>query len=217
MALNQKHVFWEALIIAIFIFGTGFVIGILIESSRSADIENLYLFSEANLLDVMAQSDLLANGKFDCDLATQENLKFGDRIYWDALQVEDYEESNKLTGNLSVLHKKYDVLRTLFWLNSIKIKEKCGGDFHIVVYVYVYDSEDLAELSKQKVFSNFLYELKEEYEDKIVLIPIAMNMGISSLDMLLSEYNVSGASVIFDEEFVYADVNSLEEIRGKLS
>ena len=95
--LNQKHAFWEALIITLFIFGLGILIGIFIENSRAARISEIYLKSEINLLDIQIQSDLI-NSKVDCDQAIKKNIEFGDRIYEDAKKLQRYEDIPTLSA-----------------------------------------------------------------------------------------------------------------------
>lgn len=209
MALNQKNVFWEALVISIFIFGAGLVLGILLENYRTTESVRLYLNSEINLLDVQLYSGLIEDSEENCELLIEENIQFGDMIYYDAQQIQKYEDANKITEEVLELHKKYDLLRTLFWINSIKIKESCKGNFSTVVYFYDYQSEEPSELATQFVFSQFLMDLKNQKEDKILLIPIAKNMDLSSLDFLMKKYDINQTSILVDETLV---VNSEEEL-----
>ena len=170
MLKNQKHVFWEALIITVFIFGIGVLFGIFIEHNRANTISEMYLRSEINLLDVKIQTEILDLKDLNCRTAIQKNIEFGDRIYKDALTLERYESASRITDDLKEQHRRYDVLRALFWLNSIKIKEKCRGDFHTVVYLYDYGPEETYLKNEQFVFSRFLSELKEEYGNEIKTI-----------------------------------------------
>jgi hypothetical protein len=215
MAINQKHVFWEALLVTLFIFGVGLVAGIMIENHRTSEIVNLYLSSEISLLDAEVQREIINYGELNCEVAIKNNIDFGNRIYEEAKTLQEYEDSEQLTNNLKAQHRKYDLLRTMFWLNSIKLKDKCDSDFHTVVYLYDYDSEDLAEKNKQEVFSRFLGELKEETGDEIVLIPIAKNLDLSSLDLLLGDYDIGPTSVILDEKHVFNSLEELSEIRDR--
>jgi hypothetical protein len=215
MALNQKHVFWEALIISIFIFGIGFVFGMFLENSRSNEMIKLYLSSETNLLDIQVFSEIIQERSVDCNNLIEKNIEFGDQIYSDALRLEKYEEARKITPEIIDKHRKYDLLRTIFWLNSVKIKEKCPG-FHTVVYLYDYQTEDLTKRARQTVFSRYLGDLKEEFGNEILLIPIAKNMNLISLDILIADYGLSGPAIIIDEKLVIESENSLDKIREYL-
>jgi len=217
MLKSRKHVFWEALIVTIFIFGVGILFGIYIENQRTNEISELYLVSEIDLLDVRIQTDLLGLENLNCGEAVRKNIEFADRVYQDAVTLEQYEDVSSLTDSLVSQHKRYDLLRTLLWLNSIKIKERCGEEsFHTVVYLYEYQTEDLEKESKQIVFSNFLAELKEEKKEEIILIPIARNLNIGSLELLTKNYGINETSIIVDEDLTVYELNELEKIRDYL-
>jgi len=206
MKIKNRNVFWEALIIAIFLFGIGILLGIFIESSRENELTELYLTSEINLLDVKIQSEILNLGQINCGEAIVKNIEFADRVYEDAKLLDRYESASKLKSSLVLQHKRYDLLRTLLWLNSIKIKEKCGENFfHTVVYLYNYQPEKLEEKSRQRVFSRFLEELKDKEGDNVILIPIARNLNVSSLDFLVEGYGINRTSIIVDESLVVTD------------
>jgi hypothetical protein len=210
--LDNKNVFWEALVIAIFLFGIGIVVGFLIEDGRTNQINNMYQDSELNLIEITLQSDIISTSSSDCDSLVKNNINFGDRIYEYAKLLEKYQSSAKLTDTLLKEHKKYDLLRIRFWLNSIKIKEKCGNSFHTVVYFYDYNIEDITITAKQGVFSEYLKELKDREGNKIMLIPIAKNMDIDSLNLLIDKYNISDTFVLVDEKLAISDVNNLRLI-----
>lgn len=212
----KYRVFWEALIVSLLILALGFVLGTLLEDARNNKAAVVYLNSETNLLDAQVFGSLL-NERFDCKTAIEKNIKFGDEIYQDSLKLGEYEDSSQLTELLDYQHRKYDLLRTIFWFNSIKIKDECGRSFHTVVYLYDYQSEDLAEQSKQEVFSRFLSDIKQELGNEIVLIPIAKNMNISSLDLMLEKFSVTQTAIVLDEKTVYSDVDDLDDLREKLN
>lgn len=214
MKEHQHHIFLEAFFLALILFSLGLLLGFFIESSRTEDVANQYLRSEVNMLDIQIQTDLVKQNGLECDLVIAKNIEFGNMVYEDAKLLEKYEESNRLTENeLREQHRRYDILRTIFWLNSIEIKDKCRNSFHTVVYVYDYKPKDLILESKQKVYSNYLLELKEQYGDEIMLIPIAKNLQLSSLDLILSKYHINTTSIIVDEDLVVDSVEDLEKIR----
>ena len=214
----QKSVFIWALVATIVIFGLGVFMGFLIENSLSEKISDLNKESEINFLDIRIRDEIFDLVGLDCEKAIEENIKFGDKIYEEALLLVRYEESNKVNNELKLRHKKYDTLRTLFWVNSIKLKKKCPGSFHTIVYVYDYDEPSLEQKAKQKVYSNLLYELKQKKANEIILIPIAGDMNISSLDLLMSQYGVSELpSILVDEKTILTGAVSLEEVEEVLS
>jgi formylglycine-generating enzyme required for sulfatase activity len=90
----------------------------LIETSNSVEISNLFTKSEISLTDAIATSELTEDLNIDCEYIKQSNIDFANRIYEEAKVLEGYEESGKLTDSMELLHKKYDLLRTLVWTNN---------------------------------------------------------------------------------------------------
>ncbi|MFZ5955372.1 MAG: hypothetical protein ACOYT4_03020 [Nanoarchaeota archaeon] len=214
--LNNKHIFWEALLITLFIFGLGILLGIYIENGRASDISEIYLQSEINLLDIRVQTEILNLNNINCAQIIQKNIEFGDEIYKDAEILGRYEGAGKLTDVLLEHHRRYDALRALFWVNSIRIKEKCNDQFHTVVYLYDYNPKTSEEKTKQYVFSKFLYDLKQEQGNNIVLIPIARNLNLTSVDLLANTYNIKETSIIVDENLTITRLEDLEKINAEI-
>lgn len=212
MALSQKHVFWEALIIAIFIFGVGFFIGLSYENYLTQQERAVYLDSESTLLDIRIFLDQLEDGKITCDEAMGYNIEFGNKIFEDAQKLTAIEEKIELTQQIESEHRRFDTLRTLFWINTEKVKERCSEDIKVIVYLYDFKTTDSEELSKQEIFSRFLENLKQEFGDEIILIPIAKDLGLVSLESIISKYEISDVSVIVNKDKVYSEVEDLHKI-----
>jgi len=214
---HQKHIFLEALLLATFIFLIGILLGLMLESSREKDISNLYLKSEINILDVQTQTKLLESENFNCEMAIRKNIEFGDRIYQNAKLLEKYEASNKLTDILREQQRRYSMLRILFWVNNIKIKERCDNAPHTIVYLYSYTPKTLTEKNEQRFISEYLFGLKQEYGNSILLIPIAKDLKLNSLDLLTKDYNITDYGVILDEKKVIRDISGLQKIKKILN
>jgi len=192
--------------------------GSLLESSRIKDINAMYLEAEMELLDQRIQKESLELLELDCDLLVQENIAFADRIFQEALIIQKFEDANKMNEEIIFQHQRYDLLRTLFWMNSIRIKEQCNSDYHNLVYFYNFDKPSLEQEAKQKFFSNLLIEIKGEYGDKVMLIPIAADNDLSSIDLLVNYYGLTEFPVILiDEEIQVTDLNGKEDIVKYLS
>ena len=84
----------------------------------------------------------MENPFVSCEDLKNASINFADKIYEEAKELERFESSNKLTDSLKIIHGKYDLLRTLLWMNVIDIKENCG-EIDTVVYLYEYNSDDL--------------------------------------------------------------------------
>lgn len=212
---SQKNVFWQAFILAAFVFAAGILLGFVLENWRSGEIESLYFQSELDLLDIRIQNDIYSLAKIDCARAVQENIDFADRIYEEAKLLDRYEQASKITENMALQHKKYDLLRTLFWINSIKIKSRCNATYYDAVYLYKYNNPSLEIKAKQLVFSRILSELKESRGDDIMLIPIAGDNNLVSVDLLMGLYNITEAElpvILIDERIKIGDIEKKSDI-----
>jgi len=216
---NQKHVFWIALLLTIFIFSAGILLGFMIENWRTSNIVSLYQQSELDLLDIRIQNDIYSLNKINCQTVVEENIKFADRVFEEAKLLEKYSESSRLSDTIILQHKKYDLLRTLFWMNAIKLKEKCKADYHNVVYIYDYQNPSIEIEAKQDVFSKLLQELKDKKGNKIMLIPIAGDNNLISVDLLMDLYGIKENDlpvILIDEKIKITDIKNVEDIEKYL-
>ncbi len=177
MKKNTKGVFWQALILTIIVFVAGIFLGMAYEGSKLDEMNDYYVLSEIFLMDSFALSKLTSTdtGLVECDVLINANIEFANKIYEEAYILEKYEESGKLSEALEIIHSKYDLLRTLLWINLIDIPDKCKKDVSVVVYLYEYKTEDLTEKATNRVWSKILFDLKQEMGNKIILIPIAVD------------------------------------------
>ncbi len=189
--MNQKHVFWQALIVTVFIFALGILSGLLLENWRTSTINTLYSNSEIELLDIKLQQELFSSNHFNCDYAIKANINFADKIYEEAKLLGEYEKASRLTNNLITQHKKYDILRAMVLANSLNIKSKCNNTYFDVVYFYQYNAPSLDTKARQDAFSKVLEELKNKYGNKILLLPISGDNQISSIDLIMNNYNIT--------------------------
>jgi len=218
--MNQKYTFLWALIVTIIVFNVGIFFGYQLEKSRANTISELYAQTDLDLLDQRIQVDAFESIGVNCSLALEENIKFGDKIYTDALKIQKYETANQLTSTVVLEHKKYDLLRTLFWINSIKIKQKCNSTYHNVVYLYKYNDPTLEQVAKQRTFSNLLEELKKEKGDKIMLIPMAGDNNLPSINLLLDKYGIKQSElpvILIDEKTKIVNFDNRSAIEGYLN
>lgn len=216
--INQKIVFLYALIGTILVFNIGIFMGYMLESSRIERINEMYAETEMKILDQITQSDSIELLDFECDSLIKENINFGDSIFEEALQIQRYEDANIFSKEVVAQHKRFDLLRTLFWINSIKIKEKCDSDYHNIVYFYQYNEPTIEQKAKQRFLSNLLSELKIKFGDKIMLIPISADNNIPSVNLLIEKYNITELPVILvDEKFKIIDAESMNDVEKYLN
>ncbi|MFH1801621.1 MAG: hypothetical protein ABH804_02180 [archaeon] len=217
MAGNQKWFFLYALIVTFVVFNLGIFMGYMLESSRIDRINKMYLESEMELLDQRIQKEAMDIIELNCDMLIKENIDFADRIFEEAMKIQEIEDANRLTEEVDFQHKRYDLLRTLFWINSIRIREKCDADYNNIVYFYKYNNPSVEQKAKQRFFSNLLFELKKEKGDSIMLIPIAADNNLPSINLLLDKYEIKELPVILiDENVKVTGLQSKEDIEKHL-
>jgi len=218
MFKNKKNVFWQALILTGVIFIFGLVLGMAFESSRLSKINEYYAIAEISLMDILALNSMIGLDDANCSILFNSNIEFADKIYEEALLLEKYEESGKMSDSIKLAHRKYDLLRTFLWINTIKLKEKCQQNFSVIVYLYEYDPEELTKKATQIVWSRILFQLKQVKGNEIILIPIAINSDIESLDSLIEKYEFSDfPKIIIDNEYIISELSSIEEIKKHLN
>jgi hypothetical protein len=215
--LSNKHIFWQALIIALIIFWSGIMVGVFFENARANKLESFYFNAETDIFDLQLEGEILEMNGFDCDFSLRKNIEFADKIYQDAKELEKYDASAKITKDILYLHKRYDLLRVMLWKNVITLQEKCPNSVNSVIYLYEYDDPSTNKQAKQVALSRTLLDLKEKHGDKIILIPIADDTGVSSLDLLKSFYNLDASPVvIINQKQVIEDLKTLTEFEQYL-
>jgi hypothetical protein len=215
MLKSRKHVFWEAFLVSIAIFLIGLFFGMMVETIKSNTMNDFYTNSEVSLVDGLAISQL-STAEFDCNSLREYNIEFADKVYQEAKTLEQYEESGKLTDSLKVLHKKYDLLRTLSWMSNTNSIKQCNN-YDLVVYLYEYDTENLEKRATQNVWSKILLEVKQNKED-LVLLPIAVDQNITSLDLLVDDYGVTKfPTLIINNDKVINELDSVEQLESLLN
>jgi hypothetical protein len=219
MLKSKKNVFWEAFFVAVVIFLFGLVLGLAFENTRLRKISDYYSESEIALMDVLVMSNFVELDSSKCSDLIQMNLDFADKVYKEAKLMEKYFNAGKLNeDSFWIVHKRYDILRTFLWVNSLRILEKCPeSDFSSIVYLYEYKTEDINKKAIQGVWSKVLGDLKAIYGEKIVLIPIAVDSDLLSLKGMISEFEISEFPVvIINNKFLITELSSVEELRKYL-
>ena len=213
---SKKHVFWQAFFVTTLFFLIGFVFGIYLEQMRSDDLSATFYQSETSLYDSLALGRLIGDNSTSCAELRKANIDFADKIYNEARELEKYDEKNKLTDSIKSVHRKYDLLRTLLWMNVIDLKKRCGN-IDSIVYFYSYGTDSIEIKSKQAVFSNVLGDLKEKRGNDFVLIPIATNQDIQSLSYLLGAYNMGESpAILINEKVAIYELKTVSEIESYL-
>ncbi len=200
-----------------FIFFLGMMLGLYLENWRIDKVQLDLRKSEISSLDEQLRSQVLEDFKINCDDAKKSIFNFTDKVYDEIVKLEKYDFASTFSQEeLRLLHKRYDLLRLMIWKDAIKIKSQCPSEFHTVIYMFNYATDSPDIRAEQTAFSRVLIDLKYAHPDEILLIPIAANLGLDSIHLMMKAKNISSApSIIIDEETIIdkpIPVSSLEEI-----
>lgn len=211
--VNSKNAFWQALLVSIFIFVAGLVLGFYVEVSNTNKSDFLIRNAEVDLLDQQMKIEFLSsNSNLNCEIAKDNLFEFADQLYADAVEFEQADVQLTLKER-EVLHKRYDLLRLSLWSESLSLRAKCGDNFHTLLYTFDYASEDIDVRAQQQVFSLILMDLKYKYPDQILLLPVASNLNIGSVDVVKENYNITKSpSILVDENIVLDELVSFDEL-----
>jgi hypothetical protein len=167
-------------------------------------------------MDIVALNNVVLYDNYSCEVLIDSNLAFADRIYEEAIKLDEYGEANRLSDDLDLVHRKYDLLRTFLWINANRVREQCPKEFSIVVYLYEQQEEDLAQSATQNVWSKVLFDLKQKRGRDIVLIPLAADANLTSLDSMVARYNILRYPVVIINDKVIYELKSVEELEAYL-
>ena len=117
---------------------------------------------------------------------------------------------------MKLLHKKYDLLRTILWMSNQESLSKCDN-YNLIVYLYEYETERIDKKATQRVWSKILLDIKREREDTL-LIPIAADQNLTSLNLLINQHEITQfpALVINNDKVLY-NIKNAATIQQHLS
>ena len=225
---SKFRIFFESLLVTVVIFVIAFLLGIFVESLRTNKIIESYKDYEIEALDLKLQNYYYQiMDSQSCSQAIKQNFIFADNLYTKGLELERYEEANQISDDLFREKKRYVLLKTELWLNSILLKKKWNNPFDTIVYIYSADPKTNIQVAQQKVISNTLKSVKEQYGNKVILLPIAGDLRIGnsqeepflgSIELQKEIYNISSLpSIIINEKFVLEGFHTEEEIISYLN
>src|SRR3989344_244997 len=191
----SKHAFWQALVFTTIVFCLGMIFGFFLELKQSENIGSNLVNSELNIIDEQLRQRIITDSNISCSLAKESLFFFGDKIYDEAIELEDADATGRL-GDLTLLHKRYDLLRTLLLFEAQKLKERCNDDFHIINYLYLYNIDDIEISSKQNYFSRQILDLKKNHARELIIIPIAVDTNLASVDVYVKSLGLTNYPTI---------------------
>ncbi|MEK6836199.1 MAG: hypothetical protein AABX94_00875 [Nanoarchaeota archaeon] len=215
---SRFRIFLESAIISMLILIIGFSFGLYVESNRNDKIIENYKNYEIQALDLKLQNYYYQiMDSSSCKQAIEQNFQFAEDIYLTGLELEKFEELNQITDELLREKKRYSLLKTELWLNTLLLKKKCDASFDTIAYLYAGDTTNSRIVAEQKIISNVLKDLKKEKGNLLVLLPVAGDLGLNAVELQKRVHNVTRLPVIIiNEEIVLEGFNSIDEIKKYL-
>ncbi|MAE49612.1 hypothetical protein CMI48_02170 [Candidatus Pacearchaeota archaeon] len=212
---GNKGAFWQALVFTIVVFALGMALGLFIESNRADRVHDVLLQAEISLLDEQLRNRVVEDLGVGCSEARESTFAFADRIFEEAQRLEDFDSSSTFGDALTVLHKRYDLLRLMLWSEAVRLRDYCGDDYHTLVYLFAYETQDITQAGEQKALSRVLLDLKEAHGDEVLLIPIAGNLNIASVDLVKEAHGITSLpAIVVDERQVIEGLISVGDLEG---
>lgn len=195
----------SAVAIALIVFSAGVGFGVYMQDQRLEDVKGDYVDLSIGWDDLTANSDFVQIIDTDsdfCEFVAHENMDFADEVYEKGLQIENLKSRNEFKDVTRTRKREHNLLRFQVWLNSLKIGQSCDTDYVNVIYFYEDEAEGATKYVQNKI-SLILADLKREYSDEILLIPVATNMQLDSVKTAVRKYNIDEVpAVLIGENYV---------------
>lgn len=207
-------VYLKPAIITLFIFLIGVMIGIAIDnyrlsSARKSISESEIRWNDARLLNLHLEK----LGKDYCNLSLEENLAYNDEIYQYGRKIEKTIDAMRFTPEIEQEWRRYVLLQTQFWFNSIELKEKCEFDYHNVVHISRKKNLTTDEEINNKLQNSILIDLKEKCGRKMMLVPLTADVDLMVIDSIIKRFNITQyPAIIIDEKFVLQGLTTMGEL-----
>lgn len=210
------NTFRKAAILTILVFLLGVAFGIWVDNYRLGSVKRFFSqidvsWNDARLLNLYFERV----GETYCDLMLEQNLAYNEKIYKEGLKIEEAIDVNRFTPELKVEKQRYVLLQMQFWLNSQELKEKCNFTYKNIVHLYEQTPSTKGSLAEHEVQSSVLLGLKEICGSEIMLIPLAVDINLTTIDTITKQYNITEyPAIIIDENIVFQGLTSFEKLRA---
>lgn len=211
---EKDNIYVKSLVISIFIFLSGMMFGILIDNYRISHIRKS-LMSDIIFWDDSIFLTRLKElyGEGFCSEALELNLLYNQKIYERGKEIEEMIKLNRFAPEMREELRKYTLMQVKFWLDSRELKEKCNFTYKNVLYLQDFFAKEQEVRLRNKVQSKIMLDVKERCGNKILLIPINMDLNLTTVDVIKLRYNVTRSpTIIIDDKIVLEGIVSLQDL-----
>jgi len=214
--VKQFDAFWKAFAISAAVFMTGIYVGVLLDSGRVDEVRAEYTGMDIQTSDARLQSlyyQTFKNTSNFCGPAINENLAFSDKVYREGLKIDQYEKVNKFAPALIGEKRRYVLLKLQFWLNAIELKKTCNASYVNVVYLYSHYNATVQE----QVQSTVLMDLKNQYGPEMMLIPLPLDLNITTIEIIKKQYGIkTSPTILIDEKIKLEGLQTKDFLNEKI-
>jgi hypothetical protein len=209
-----RSIYFETFVISTLIFLAGIMFGIWLDNYRLSNIRQSLLAESIfwdDILFLSKSSSLFA--KDFCDKALELNLLYNQRIYERGKEIEQAIRKDIFLPEMKEELKRYTLMQVQFWMNSIELRERCNYTYHTVVHLQEFYPKNFEAISDNRAQANIMLNLKERCGSKIMLIPVNVDLNLTSVDAILSRYEIKKfPAVIIDEKYIFQGLTSFETL-----
>ncbi len=204
-------VFIKAFLMTLAIFLVGLGAGFWLDNNRASSIEQQLLETELNFNDARLQNLLYKDlDQSACQNALKANLDFNDKIYSQGAELEKLEQVNRFAPNILQEKKRYALLQLQFYLNALELKEKCNFNYTTAVYFYAHNDPNLEQ--QQNAQSAILLDAKYRCKENLMLVPLPIDLDITSIDFIKRKNGIETAPTILANERVLEGLQNTDAL-----
>lgn len=208
----MNNIFVRTFLITSGIFIIGFFLGSMIEGALTSDLDAKTAAVENSIQEIELEGLILAGSShnqscvFLNDIVRRTNNNLDDL----AGQIAAYDEDRIIFTNDDVINLKgkYTNLLIKSWLLQSNVEENCGKNTVSILYFYDRECADCL------VQGNILTALKSEFEENVMIFPFDRSLGLSTVDLLESSYNVTVYPSIVVEGSMYGGITKFQDLKN---
>jgi hypothetical protein len=184
----------------------------MIENSLTSDLATKTAAVENSIQEIELESLILtvSNSNQSCVFLNDIVRRTNNNLDELAGQVAAYDEDRIIFTNddLVNLKGKYTNLLIKSWLLQENVEKNCEKNTVSILYFYDRECTDCI------VQGNILTALKQKFKENVMIFPLDQSLGLSTVDLLGSSYNVTAPPSIVVEEVMYNGIVRFQDLRN---
>lgn len=208
---DSRRIFLLALGITLIVFLGGLYAGVIISEEKINYLRESLRKTEREFQKY--RTTLMIQENFpekNCDILSYRNRQLAPEISKMNDRISNYDRTKKFEHpeDFESLREDYALLYIQYWLQMKKSKEICGSN--ITTILYFYSNEDCPSCEGQ---GKVLDYWKKQYENDLLIFPLATDLELDSIDMLLKAYEIESLpSLVVNENKTYEGFQSKRKV-----